>query len=87
MSVFSSTQPSLRARILPKFPANVLAGNGMIITKSGLTYTFAVNAEMSFSKLSLPVLQNAANDTAAAALGVAVGEVYRNGTMLHVRVT
>ena len=41
MGLFSSTQPSLRARILPRFPAQVLAGNGMSITKSGGTYTFA----------------------------------------------
>ena len=37
-------QPSLRARILPRFPANVLAGTGITITKSGGTYTFAVQA-------------------------------------------
>lgn len=42
MALFSSTQPSLRARILPRFPAQVLAGNGMTITKSGGTYTFDV---------------------------------------------
>lgn len=39
---FSSTQPSLRARLLPRFPARVIAGTGMSITKSGGTYTFAV---------------------------------------------
>lgn len=42
--MFSSTQPSLRARILPRFPAQVLAGTGITITKSGGTYTFAVQA-------------------------------------------
>src|SRR5215471_7411737 len=42
MSIASSTQPSLRARILPRFPANVLAGNGITITKNGGTYVFAV---------------------------------------------
>jgi hypothetical protein len=41
MAVFSSTQPSLRARILPKFPAQVLAGNGISIDKSGGKYTFS----------------------------------------------
>jgi hypothetical protein len=44
MATFSSTQPSLRARILPRFPAQVLAGTGISITKSGGTYTFAVQA-------------------------------------------
>ena len=38
------TQPSLRARILPRFPAQVLAGTGITITKSGGTYTFAAQA-------------------------------------------
>lgn len=42
MPLSSSTQPSLRARILPRFPAQVLAGNGITITKTGGTYTFEV---------------------------------------------
>lgn len=46
MALFSSTQPSLRARILPRFPAQVLAGSGMVITKSGGTYTFASTGEV-----------------------------------------
>jgi hypothetical protein len=44
MATFSSTQPSLKARILPRFPAQVLAGTGITITKSGGTYVFAVQA-------------------------------------------
>lgn len=84
--MFSSTQPSLRARVIPRFPANVLAGNGMVITKVGITYTFEVNAEIAFSKLSLPFLINAANDSAASAAGVAIGELYRNGSVVMVRV-
>lgn len=40
MALFSSTQPSIRARILPRFPAQVLAGNGIVITKNGGTYIF-----------------------------------------------
>lgn len=32
-------------------------------------------------------LANAANDGAAAALGVAIGQIYRNGSVLMVRVT
>jgi hypothetical protein len=42
MSIGSSTQPSLRARLLPRFPANVVAGNGITISKNGGTYVFAV---------------------------------------------
>ena len=45
MGLFSSTQPSLRARILPRFPAQVLAGSGITITKSGGTYTFEANPQ------------------------------------------
>ena len=42
MALFSSTQPSLRARILPRFPAQVLAGNRMAISKNGGVYVFSV---------------------------------------------
>lgn len=52
MPLFSSTQPSLRARLLPKFPARVVAGNGMTITKSGGTYTFGVSPDFPVSGLS-----------------------------------
>jgi|SRR5215475_4492636 len=98
MALFSSTQPSLRARLLPRFPAQVLAGNAMSITKSGGTYTFAVvNANVLSANgwsvdsngnmhLNMTNLKNAANDGAAAALGVTVGQVYRNGSVLMVRV-
>lgn len=51
MSLFSSTQPSLRARILPRFPASVVGGNGVNISKSGLTYTFSINLEAVFEDL------------------------------------
>lgn len=34
----------------------------------------------------LPVLENAANDEAAAAAGVPIGAMYRNGSVLQVRV-
>lgn len=44
MPLFSSTQPSIRARIIPRFPAQVLAGNGMIITKNGSQYIFSTAA-------------------------------------------
>lgn len=86
-AVFSSTQPSLRARVLPRFPANVLAGSGMSIVKTnGLNYTFSVS-DVPVSELAgLESLVNAANDAAAALLSVAVGAVYRNGSVLMVRV-
>lgn len=46
----SSTQPSLRARVLPRFPANVLAGNGITITRNGGAYVFSIS-----SMLSIPL--------------------------------
>lgn len=86
MSLFSSTQPSIRARVLARFPVNVVAGSGMTITKSGITYTFAVSSVPAASLVGAEALTNAANDAAAAIAGVAVGQVYRNGSVLMVRV-
>lgn len=74
---------ALKARVLPRFPANVIAGNGISITKSGATYTFALADDA----LGLLTLVNAVNDVAAASAGVAVGELYRNGSVLMVRVS
>lgn len=55
----SSTQPSLRARVLPRFPANVLAGNGITITRSGGAYVFAVSGTLSVPLSSLaPISAN-----------------------------
>lgn len=62
MPLFSSTQPSIRARILPKFPAQVLAGNGMLITKSGGKYIFEVKA---FADVPLSALQDMPPNTLA----------------------
>lgn len=60
MPLFSSTQPSLRARILPRFPAQVLAGTGITITKSGGTYVFAVAP---YSNIPINALANINSDT------------------------
>jgi len=62
MSFFSSTQPSLRARVLPRFPANVLAGAGISIVKSGLTYTFSA----SFTDIPLSGLADQPTNTIVA---------------------
>ena len=37
------SQPSLRGRVVLKFPANVVAGYGIIIDKTNSTYTFSVD--------------------------------------------
>lgn len=52
MPTFSTTQPSLRARVLPKFPAQILAGNGITITRQGAAYVFAVTAAIENIPLS-----------------------------------
>ena len=62
MAIFSSTQPSLRVRVLPRFPANVIAGSGMSIIKSGATYTFAVSGA-AFTNLPLSALAPIATDS------------------------
>jgi len=56
MAIFSSTQPSLRARILPRFPAQVIAGNGIAITREGGKYTFAVSALVDVPLASLQAI-------------------------------
>src|SRR5215204_519248 len=37
------TQPSLRGRVVLKFPANVVAGTGIVIDKTNSTYTFSID--------------------------------------------
>jgi hypothetical protein len=69
MTIGSSTQPSLRARLLPRFPANVLAGNGITITKSGGTYVFSAAA---FADIPLSALESMAAGTVVAR-GVGAG--------------
>lgn len=51
MTIFSSTQPSLSVRVLPRFPAQVIAGTGMTITKSGNVYTFAADVIATLSDM------------------------------------
>lgn len=59
MSIFSSTQPSLRARLLPRFPARVLGGTGITVTKANGTYTFA----LTLGSLPLSGFEDIATDT------------------------
>jgi hypothetical protein len=39
VGVVTSGQSRLRARVIPRFPANLVAGSGIIIQKNGQTYT------------------------------------------------
>lgn len=82
MTIGSSTLPGVRARVLPRFPANVIAGNGIAITRANATYTIALTAD----PLGLLTLVDAPDDSSAAAFGVTVGGLYRNGSVLMVRV-
>jgi hypothetical protein len=86
MPLFSSSQPSLRARVLSRFPAQVLAGNGITITRNGGTYTFDVQAVLAIQVLHLPNLFDAATDPAAASGGVQIGQLYRTGNDVKVRI-
>lgn len=52
MSIFPGT-PGLRTRVLPRFPANVIAGTGIVVTKSGGTYTFSTTAIVGLPLASL----------------------------------
>lgn len=40
MALVTSSQPSLRGQVVVKFPANVIAGHGITISKDGQTYIF-----------------------------------------------
>jgi hypothetical protein len=54
---------------------------------SGTSAQIAVFNAVTTSKLSFTSLGNYANDAAAAADGVAVGAVYRNGSVIQIRVS
>jgi len=54
MSFLSSSSPGLRARVVPAFPARVVANSPITLTKSGLTYTFGFDsAAANFSTLNI----------------------------------
>lgn len=40
MPLFTSSRPSITIKVLPRFPANVVGGSAIAVTKSGTTYTF-----------------------------------------------
>ncbi len=42
------TQPSLRGRVVLKFPASVVAGPGILIDKTNSTYTFSIDPDFDF---------------------------------------
>lgn len=54
---------------------------------TGLDNNLTVADNFTDGKLKLPVPGNYADDVAAAAGGVAVGEIYRNGSVLQIRVS
>ena len=59
----------------------------LVVLASGIYYNSAATVFFNAgSKLSLPTLVNATNDAGAGAGGVPVGVMYRNGSVLMVRV-
>lgn len=54
---------------------------------TGLDNNLTVADNFTDGKLKLTVPGNYADDVAAAAGGVAVGEIYRNGSVLQIRVS
>lgn len=69
-------------------PATPAAGTVVLYAKTdGLLYSKDdAGAETPLSAPVLGLLTNAADDTAAATAGVAVGSLYRNGSVLMIRV-
>src|SRR5215831_5497396 len=54
MSFITASSPGWRARIVPQFPARVVANSPLSLTISGLTYTFDFNAaSANFSTLNI----------------------------------
>lgn len=52
---------------------------------SGGSMSFGFNAVFTENVTILPLPVNAADDTAAAVAGVAIGQLYRNGSVLMIR--
>lgn len=65
-------------------PAGLFTFNGPVEVNGVTIHSFASNPAFALSFATLPT--NAANDAAAAGAGVPVGGVYRNGSVLMVRV-
>lgn len=43
MALFSSSRPGIRGRVIPKFPAQVLGGDGISVTKANGIYTISAS--------------------------------------------
>ncbi len=50
-------------------------------------YDYARKLDLVIRNVAFGSLTNAANDAAAASAGVAIGELYRNGSVVMIRVT
>jgi hypothetical protein len=65
-------------------------GGGVILTPAStatdITVTVPATASTLLTRADFGVLGNYANDAAAAAGGVAIGGLYRNGSVVQVRV-
>ena len=66
-----------RTKFNPQFP---------IVDKDGKVTQVFRDYMLALDAGALPLLVNAANDAAAAVAGVSVNEMYRNGSVLMIRV-
>jgi hypothetical protein len=60
-------------------------GTGLTVAETWAQTTKSVSINPSGGPILMPLLTNAANDAAAATAGIAVGRLYRNGSILMQR--
>jgi len=98
--VWSSTGNQISKSVAGNFGINIAAQANTKLTVAGLDQTssnfagafldsngLAIAGFRNDRKIQFPALLNFANDTAAAAGGIPVGYLYRNGSVVQVRVT
>lgn len=81
------TLPAKASLPQPQFPWTLQALGGAPSQAFGIYMTKLDALIAAMAAGNLPTLINAANDAAAATLGVQIGQAYRNGSQLMVRVT
>jgi len=86
--------PYMIRLILTAFDNNLTVANNMksgdveSVIADALDHTLTIDANFVGSKIKYSTLpDNYANDAAASAGGVTIGEVYRNGSILQIRVS
>jgi hypothetical protein len=74
----------------PAFPISEKDGHASQVFRDYMTALDRLVASIVVGNFASPInvaaLTNAANDVAAAAAGVAIGQLYRNGSVIQVRI-